>query len=581
MSGLGKLFADRMIRSKLFIIIGLILTLLAVNAAISVTNLIAIGNDLQRINQEDFPASRTAAELTVIQLERAIALERFLGLTADGDIEAAQVERGRLAELEHHEIELLKHLEALEEELIAHATDPDRIAFGQNLADRLYKLEASMKVFADHEADLFSYIDQGKTEQAHDLALAIRKELDAIDHELESILKEIEDATGQAVEKAYAIEQATLIQIAVISGVSLVLGAGLAFFMGGMIAKPLKRAVVTIEALAQGDTSVALKSDTKDEVGTLARVIEVFRQQTIERKALEEKQHEEEARQAARARAVQQLASDFRGEIGIILGGVSSASGQMMNTADGMTGVASQTSEKAATVAAASEQASANVQTVASAAEELSSSISEISDQVSRAQQVTQNAVEANRSSDSDAARLNEAAEKIGTVVQLISEIADQTNLLALNATIEAARAGEAGKGFAVVASEVKALAQETAKATEEITDHVEAMRDATKNAVENSRAIGTIIAEVDEIASAVAAAVEEQNAATREIAGNIEQAAAGTEQVNQNISGVSNAATQTGRAAKDVQHVANDLSDKADTLRVGVESFLKEIQSA
>jgi methyl-accepting chemotaxis protein len=275
------------------------------------------------------------------------------------------------------------------------------------------------------------------------------------------------------------------------------------------------------------------------------------------------------------------LADDFESNVGKIVEAVSAASTEMQSTAQSMSATAEETNRQAASVAAASEEASTNVQTVASAAEELSASISEIGRQVSESSRSTTQAAEQARRTNDQVGRLAEAAQKIGEVVSLISDIAEQTNLLALNATIEAARAGEAGKGFAVVASEVKSLANQTAKATEDISSQIASIQGATSDAVTAIQEISKTIESINEIAAAVASAVEEQGAATQEIATNVQQAAAGTNEVSSNISGVTQAAGETGNAAQGVLSAATELSKQSEHMRTQVDNFLAQVRAS
>ncbi len=273
------------------------------------------------------------------------------------------------------------------------------------------------------------------------------------------------------------------------------------------------------------------------------------------------------------------LAETFEGKLGPLVRGVSTEAGTLKGTAATMSAAAEQTSAQASTVAAAAEEASVNVQTVAAAAEQLHASVSEISRQVGHSTRITSEAVEAAQHSNATVLGLSSAAQKIGDVVKLISDIASQTNLLALNATIEAARAGEAGKGFAVVASEVKSLANQTAKATENIASQVQAMQSATTEAVSSIQGISQTITTISEIATAIAAAVEEQGQATQEIARNVQEAARGTDQVSSNIAGVKQAAIETGSSAGLVLSSATHLGQQADTLRADVTDLLAKIR--
>ena len=274
------------------------------------------------------------------------------------------------------------------------------------------------------------------------------------------------------------------------------------------------------------------------------------------------------------------LADNFEANIKAIVETVSSSSTELQGSAQSMSSTAEETSRQATAVAAASEEASTNVQTVASAAEELSKSVEEVGRQVGQSNKIAQSAVEEAQKTNEKVQGLAEAAQKIGEVVNLINDIASQTNLLALNATIEAARAGEAGKGFAVVASEVKSLANQTAKATEEIAAQIGAIQSATADAVSAIQGIGSTIGEISEIATTITEAVQQQGSATTEIAANVNQAASGTQEVSQNISGVTQAASETGEAATQVLAAANELSQQSEMLRDQVDSFLVEIRA-
>ncbi len=272
---------------------------------------------------------------------------------------------------------------------------------------------------------------------------------------------------------------------------------------------------------------------------------------------------------------------DFDAKSKASLSAVSGAAGQVQTTANTLSGNAQQTSTQSTAVAAASEEASANVQTVASATEELSSSVQEIGRQVSESAKIAGQAVEQANRTNTTVQGLAASAEKIGTVVKLIQDIASQTNLLALNATIEAARAGEAGKGFAVVAAEVKNLANQTAKATEEIGQQIAEIQAATKESVGAIQEIAGTITSINQIATTIAAAVEEQGAATQEIARNVQEAAKGTQEVSSNIGGVNMAAAETGQMATGLLSAAGELTKQSESLRQEVEGFFTTIRAA
>lgn len=283
----------------------------------------------------------------------------------------------------------------------------------------------------------------------------------------------------------------------------------------------------------------------------------------------------------AQKTAINQTADAFEVKVGSLVSALSSGAKELQATAQSMSATATRTNQQATTVAAAAGEASAGVQTVAAAAEELTASIQEISRQVALSAKITEKAVEDARRTDTIVRALADGARKIGDVVQLISGIAAQTNLLALNATIEAARAGDAGKGFAVVASEVKSLANQTARATEEIGAQITQIQDATGEAVKAIKAIGVTIEEVNMIASNIAAAIKEQGAATAEIARNVQHTAASTQEVTVTIAGVNQAANDTGAAAGQVLGAANHLSRQADQVTSEVSDFVAGVRAA
>jgi methyl-accepting chemotaxis protein len=361
----------------------------------------------------------------------------------------------------------------------------------------------------------------------------------------------------------------------------------MAIFMGFIltrgIARPILQTRDAMKKLADGDTSLEVPGlGRKDEVGAMAQAVEVFKANMIAAEVLRGEQEQLKARAEADKRAdMSMLANDFEASVKGVVQTVSSASTQLQTTAASMSSTAEETSRQAQAVSAASEQATANMQMVASSAEELTSSVNEIGRQVVQATKIAGQAVIEAEGANETVQSLSEAAQKIGTVVKLISDIASQTNLLALNATIEAARAGEAGKGFAVVASEVKNLANQTAKATDEISAQVTAMQGATSESVHAIGRISETIREINGIAATIASAVEEQGAATQEIARNVQQAAVGTSEVSTSISGVTRAAADTGVASSQVLDSAGVLSKDAEALRAEVDSFIAKVRAA
>jgi methyl-accepting chemotaxis protein len=348
------------------------------------------------------------------------------------------------------------------------------------------------------------------------------------------------------------------------------------------VVTPIGQMTDSMQKVADGNLALTIEgTDRGDEVGAAARTLEFFRKKLIEARDLAAAQDAERKAKEARAEKIAARTKSFDNVVRLSLTTVSSASKQMEGSAASMQAAAEETNVQSSAVAAASEQASANVQTVAAATEELAGSIKEIGRQVTQSSEVTAKAVEeANKAKDLIRG-LDEAAQQIGKVVALITDIAEQTNLLALNATIEAARAGEAGKGFAVVASEVKNLANQTAKATEEISSQIEGVQGATKSSVTAIESIFGTIGQINQISTTIAAAIEEQTAATAEISRNVEQAAVGTKEVSTNIVGVTQAAGETGQVSLQVLEAAKSLNAQSDSLRTEVDGFLRDIQEA
>ncbi|MEP6841185.1 MAG: methyl-accepting chemotaxis protein [Bradyrhizobium sp.] len=414
-----------------------------------------------------------------------------------------------------------------------------------------------------------------------EVTLPINVEIEALANKITEFAK----GSNEAAQTKARDEAATVERTSLIAGISVaLLLIGTCIFSVFTIARPMRALSASMEELAGGNFAVVLPGlGRKDEVGDVAGAVEKFKV-VSEKKARDEAEAKMKADQIAaqqRKADMFKLADQFEGAVGEIIETVSSASTELEASASTLTATAERSQELTTMVAAASEEASTNVQSVASATEELSSSVNEISRQVQESARMASEAVGQARTTNDRVSELSKAASRIGDVVELINTIAGQTNLLALNATIEAARAGEAGRGFAVVASEVKALAEQTAKATGEIGQQITGIQAATQESVNAIKEISGTIERLSEISSTIAAAVEEQGAATQEISRNVQQAAQGTQQVSSNITDVQRGASETGSASSQVLSAAQMLSGDSNRLKVEVAKFLNTVRAA
>jgi methyl-accepting chemotaxis protein len=433
---------------------------------------------------------------------------------------------------------------------------------------------------ADSTAQIAKLNEEAKR-IAREVTLPIAKELETLANTVVDVAKVKLEAENKEAAEEMASAERNVLMIGAIVALLLIVTC---VFLVITIARPMRSLTGAMLELAGGNFDVTLPGlGRKDEIGDVAHAVETFKVKAEEkaRAEAEAKMKQDQIAAQRRKADMNRLADQFESAVGEIVETVSSASTELEASAGTLTSTAEHAQEITTMVAAASEEASANVQSVATATEELSSSITEISRQVQESARMANEAVGQARSTTDRVSELSKAASRIGDVVELINTIAGQTNLLALNATIEAARAGDAGRGFAVVASEVKALAEQTAKATGEIGQQISGIQGATQESVDAIKEISNTIEKLSEVAGAIAAAVEEQGAATQEISRNVQQAAQGTEQVSSNITDVQRGAGETGSASSQVLAAAQTLSSDSSRLKLEVGRFLDSVRAA
>ena len=535
------------------------------SARIAQNQLARTGNSL-RYKLDDLPSNAEDEEMPLITLGAKKVTEQFQAATALANTFVVNSDQSVATSA-------LARLKFVENALKAISTTNAKVLDGiKEVSGMLEEYRRSLAMLVGNAKEI-----EGLSQEMTETAAEINKASAAMKSDLLADQKRLDADSDAAIAETERL-------IVMLAAGGFLLGCVWAFFLGKGISRPMTRMCSAMRELAAGNFEVVLPGlGRKDEVGEMASAVEEFKVQAVtraERDAATQEAHNKAASAARRTELIR-FADDFEAAVGAIVANVSSSAVQLEAAAGTLTRTADTTQSLSSQVAGASEEASTNMQSVASATEELSASVDEIGRRVKESSQIAEAAVRQAEQTDGRIGKLSRAAQEIGDVVKLITAIAEQTNLLALNATIEAARAGDAGRGFAVVASEVKSLASQTAKATDEISNHISGMQGATQESVAAIKEIGGTIGKISEIASTIASAVEQQSSATQEIARSVQNVAQGTHEAATNVMHVNRGATETGSASEEVLNSARSLSSESTRLREELDRFMANIRAA
>ncbi|AUG52045.1 methyl-accepting chemotaxis protein [Thalassospira marina] len=574
------------ISSRLYGLVGFLVILTGILGGTGVYKMTLIGHELEEVAHRDLPLNSLLEKITMHQLEQAILMEKALrigNVSAHSETVTMDTVRQKFEQIAAKtDDELHQAREMVDRFLSKSLSDHTREEFIK-VGIALDRIEKEHLTYEAHVASIFDRAALGKNTSSKFVQDVINTEAEqrALNTEIENLLKEVSLFTRTSMETALADEQSGKVTIAILSSVATLAGVVLSWLLGRSITKPMHRLTQALSELADGklDTPVP-NTRFRDEVSQISDAMVVFQKNMIRARDLEAKQKQIEEKQKKRQAERHHLVGVFGSTIGAVFGKIRASSEETIERASQVNTNSGVTSELASSVATEAEESSGNAEALSAATEEMVAAIGEISSQISRFSQISENAVQYSDISRSEMRNLQAVADEIGQVVELITSIAEQTNLLALNATIEAARAGDAGKGFAVVAGEVKSLANQTAKATEEISSRIASIQQVAENSREAISNVASVIDSIDDYVTAIVGAVEEQNATTQEISRSVGFVSDSARRVASNVTGIQGRIDDVKTNAGDVHTAANLAASDASVLSREVEIFLGAMQN-
>lgn len=582
-----SLFSKLSLSGKIYAAIGVCLLALVGSSMFAVQQINKIGKELEAIAEDDLPLTVSITEAAASQLEQTIYFERMLKSALEREMTLPGGEKLEYALEQFHSYgdAVDTHLEEAKQIAFAgieHASNDEMRAKFVEVDKKLGVIIEEHKQFEAHAEDVEKLLTSGEIENGISLGEQVDEEAEHLDQEIEKLLKDVAAFTAQSAVVAEQHEKSALRWLIIVSiSVVATIVPLTVFIVQVSLPKPLRQVLSNIDRLASDQLDDPIAVTTSDEIGRIAKGLEGFRLKLVESRRLEEEVAAKQRETIERSQKLSELNKQFESAIGSILGKVSSATEDLNATAASMSASSEDSAQKGAVIMEASNSSSQNMQSVGSASEEMSASIGEIASQTRHATEVAEAAVGNAESVRHKTNEMVENAQSINDVVALISGIAEQTNLLALNATIEAARAGESGKGFAVVAAEVKDLANQTARATSDISEKIEAMQSATQmtaGAIEN---ILSTIRDINEVIMAISSSVAEQDGAVAEINRNIQMASDGSLQINAEMETVSSSIRLTGDSAHQVQAAVTLLREESEVLTNEIRLFLENVKAA